>query len=487
MSQPAENPGRVFLVRGRNDLAAEAITELMESVGLRVLTWEQAVAATGVGSPYLGEIVKAGMRISSAIVVVFTPDDLGCLDPRLSTGSDRPEEEAQRHLAGRARQNVVFEAGMALGIDEKRTVLVEVGIVSGFTDIGGRHAIRLDGSAGRRKAFLDRLKTIGCSVDLDGDRWLRAGDFENAVLPLAEYGLLGEADGNQLFQSDLIPLQSQLLNWHPSSEGEDLTIRCVAQLPAGSDLHVRAEPASPSRGEAREAILGDLLADGELDSWFKEQADAFNATPEPWVVAGHNAGDFSELIRSCHYQSDRPLAPLMLECAVQTGWTRPHRPQRDRVAALRVILDLRLRILELGPDRQPAEIRHATTPTPAPAALSALELFHAITAAMSAVDVAQLAFAALLTKGESIDGHLGVWVDSRTGIERLVDLSTLRRIPGSPSASHASAFHELPLERADDSLAPLQARRVIAQTLVADMLERSGWRGATSMLESLPK
>ena len=66
---------------------------------------------------------------------------------------------------------------MALGRDPDHTVIVEVGDVRPFSDIAGRHVVRLNNDAAKRMDLTERLKTCGCSVDTSGKDWLEAGDF----------------------------------------------------------------------------------------------------------------------------------------------------------------------------------------------------------------------------------------------------------------------------------------------------------------------
>jgi hypothetical protein len=65
----------------------------------------------------------------------------------------------------------LFEAGMAIGHDADRTILVELGNVRPFSDVAGRHVIRMDGGAARRKELANRLETAGCAVNLSHDDW----------------------------------------------------------------------------------------------------------------------------------------------------------------------------------------------------------------------------------------------------------------------------------------------------------------------------
>ena len=162
----------VFLVYGRWHDAVEAMRELLGSLDLKVIEWEQAVQTTGKASPYIGEILDAGFRMAHAAVVLMTPDDIAALHPGLQPANTQPEA-----LAGQPRPNVIFEAGMAWQQFRTRTLLVEFGHLRGFSDLGGVHMVRLDGSPQTRRAIASRLKTIGCAVDDSGDRWLSAGSF----------------------------------------------------------------------------------------------------------------------------------------------------------------------------------------------------------------------------------------------------------------------------------------------------------------------
>jgi hypothetical protein len=53
----------------------------------------------------------------------------------------------------------------------------QMGKLRPFSDVAGRHAVRIDGSASRRKELAQRLESAGCAVSLAGEDWLTAGDF----------------------------------------------------------------------------------------------------------------------------------------------------------------------------------------------------------------------------------------------------------------------------------------------------------------------
>ena len=164
----------VFVVHGRNAAARDALFAFLRSIGLRPLEWSQAVAATGKASPYIGEVLDAAFSVAQAIVVLMTPDDVACLHETLRKNDDPLYETSP---TAQARPNVLFEAGMAMGRNPDRTVLVEVGTLRPFSDVGGRHVVRLNDTPQKRQELAMRLKSAGCPVDLSGSDWHDAGRF----------------------------------------------------------------------------------------------------------------------------------------------------------------------------------------------------------------------------------------------------------------------------------------------------------------------
>ena len=149
-----------------------AMFTFLRAIDLNPIEWSEAMRMTAEGSPHIWDILDSAFKAAQAVVVLLTPDDIAYLRPEYSVGEDDPDREPQ----GQARPNVLFEAGMALGRDARRTVLVELGKLRPFTDVAGRHAVRMDNTAQRRKDLAQRLRTAGCAVNLDGEDWLTAGE-----------------------------------------------------------------------------------------------------------------------------------------------------------------------------------------------------------------------------------------------------------------------------------------------------------------------
>ena len=173
---------QVFVVHGRNEKARIALFAFLRSIGLEPLEWSEAVTAAGPPTPYIGEILNAAFSRAHAVVVLFTPDDEACLRQQFRSDSD-PRHEVEP--TGQARPNVLFEAGMAMGRDSNRTILVELGTLRPFSDIGGRHLLRINDTSQQRQQLAQRLQTAGCPVSLEGTEWHTEGDFD-AALELAQ-------------------------------------------------------------------------------------------------------------------------------------------------------------------------------------------------------------------------------------------------------------------------------------------------------------
>jgi hypothetical protein len=172
-SSDSDRARKVFVVHGRNREARAAMFTFLRAIGLAPIEWSEAVKLTGEASPYIGNVLDAAFDAAQAVVVLLTPDDIAYLRSEYASSDDDPETNP----SAQARPNVLFEAGMAMGRDARRTVLVELGQLRPFSDVVGRHAVRINGSPERRNELAQRLDTAGCDVNLDGEDWLSAGDF----------------------------------------------------------------------------------------------------------------------------------------------------------------------------------------------------------------------------------------------------------------------------------------------------------------------
>jgi predicted nucleotide-binding protein len=185
------DPRKVFVVHGRNEELRRSLFSFLRAIDLVPTEWTEAIKNTGKSSPYIGEILETAFSQAQAIVVLMTPEDEARLHPEYH-GVDEPVYETKFTL--QARANVLFEAGMAMGRNPDRTVLVEVGKLRGFSDIVGRHTIRLNNEPEKRLELANRLATAGCKVNKDGTDWLKIGDFSvsNLESTASEWGKSGQ-------------------------------------------------------------------------------------------------------------------------------------------------------------------------------------------------------------------------------------------------------------------------------------------------------
>lgn len=178
MSAETPDSRKVFVVHGRNDSARKALFAFLRSIGLHPLEWSHALAASGKGAPFIGEVLDSVYSKVRAVVVLLTGDDLAKLAPTFQEADD---SETEKELTPQARPNVLFEAGLAFGRHPDNTILVQLGVLRPFSDIAGRHVIRISNAPARRQDLADRLRNVGCSVDLSGTDWLSTSDFDSAI------------------------------------------------------------------------------------------------------------------------------------------------------------------------------------------------------------------------------------------------------------------------------------------------------------------
>jgi predicted nucleotide-binding protein len=173
------DPKRVFVVYGRNQPACDAVVHFLRTLKLNPTPFSEVIGRAGPSS-YVGDAIKKGMAESQAIVVLFTPDEEATL-----IYGQLPGDKAVDGGRQQARPNVIFEAGMAIGAHEEHTILVTLGAHAElFSDILGRHILRLNNSSDKRDEFRVKLTHAGCDIDKDATGLHNpslSGDFEACV------------------------------------------------------------------------------------------------------------------------------------------------------------------------------------------------------------------------------------------------------------------------------------------------------------------
>ena len=258
------NAREVFVVHGRNEAAREALFAFLHSIDLRPLEWPEIVRSTEKPAPYIGQALDAAFAGAHAVVVFMTPDDEARLSDAFKNDSD-PQYEAE--LTGQARANVLFEAGMAMGRNEEQTILVELGDLRPFSDIGGRHVIRLDDSPKQRQALAQRLADAGCAVNLQGDSWHTAGNFMAALEP-AQSSL--ESVANTRHQPPS-PALSELSSDKSGAAGNSPTENSKAEIiplywsTGGAEVGLNIK--NYGKGFATEIMGERVLPNGVVHAW----------------------------------------------------------------------------------------------------------------------------------------------------------------------------------------------------------------------------
>jgi predicted nucleotide-binding protein len=235
----------VFVVYGRDVNAKRGIFQFLRAIGLNPIDFLRAVESTGKAAPYIGEVLEAAFKQAQAVLVLMTPDDEVQLREDFRTSED---EAFESQLTGQPRPNVIFEAGMALGLFPDRTVLVELGKIRPISDLSGRHVVRLNNSSQARQTLAKRLEQAGCSVDLDGVDWHDEGSFDVKAVP-KKTGLATDAIRKRI-QEALEPPNRKWRTVERVAYSAGVSLE-VATVILQSDERVRF-----SRGKNRDLIVG---------------------------------------------------------------------------------------------------------------------------------------------------------------------------------------------------------------------------------------
>lgn len=152
----------IFIVHGRNTAARDELAKFLKHLDAKPMSWTEAADLTQKASPTTMDIINAGMANAQAIVVLFTPDDHAKLKPGFIHEHDGAHERA---VTGQARQNVILEAGMALGVAPDRTILVRLGQTRSISDIEGVNWIDLGDTWDHRNRLRVALSHANVTIE----------------------------------------------------------------------------------------------------------------------------------------------------------------------------------------------------------------------------------------------------------------------------------------------------------------------------------
>jgi hypothetical protein len=261
-----------------------------------------------------------------------------------------------------------------------------------------------------------------------------------------------------------------------------LTLRVLIALPGVLPLMGGGGPEQITqlRGEARENLIRGVLDGSQLTRWLTEQRETWHWTDEPsWQVHGNSNVELTELRFLPQWLVNRPRRPFYARCGVVTG--QHVRPNMESEPAVQIACDLMINVLELDVDRQPGSIRHQTTPPPAPAALDVEELAAYLGNLWLITDLAPQLAQALLPGDKQLHGEAAMWMVVQQQLGRVINLQQLERLPESTDVSTGQSATPWPLPERSSSSA---VASLIAD-LLGDMLERSGYRRLTPLLDKL--
>jgi predicted nucleotide-binding protein len=146
---------KIFIVHGHDETLKEKVARFITNAGLNpIILHEQPNRGRSILQKLRDHSVKVGY-----VIVLFTPDDLGCT-------KDEYEKGQLPNLRSRARQNVIFELGFFLGLlNDKFVCVIHKSIDEIPTDYSGILYINCDDGNSWKTELLKELGDIGFEIN----------------------------------------------------------------------------------------------------------------------------------------------------------------------------------------------------------------------------------------------------------------------------------------------------------------------------------
>ena len=136
---------RVLLIHGHDSIGVKEVARLVERLGLEPILWQEALDRIGLMSPSVIERFRSCLDVAQGVVIVLE----GGL--------------------GESELNLVFEAGLALGLAEERTVVIQLGDQTPPDDLAAVNILRLRSTEESANALSSALASAGCAIPRPAD------------------------------------------------------------------------------------------------------------------------------------------------------------------------------------------------------------------------------------------------------------------------------------------------------------------------------
>lgn len=260
----------------------------------------------------------------------------------------------------------------------------------------------------------------------------------------------------------------------PNANGPEVLARVAIALPAPMPRRSEQpdEVASRLEPEDREDLLLGVLNNSVLTRELRRLQSSWHWVSDlGWQIQGGAPGpEVTTAIFGFQWEAPRLRQPLALRCAVLTGWANKSEWQ----PSLLVALDLSINVLELDSERRPADIRHFSTPAPAPAALQPEELGDLVSLLTSEVGpLGSEVLEPMVGLQPETTGQVAAWLHhDGLSLDRFVNLLGWTRLPSPTSATRAEAAEAWPFDEYGDERGQLR----LARGLLAGALQANDYR-----------
>jgi predicted nucleotide-binding protein len=159
IDKPTPRGSEVFIVHGHNAAVRESVARAVETLGLPAMILHE--------QPNAGRTIIEKLEAHQAsgfAIILLTADDLGCS----IASAGKADAISRAQMEQRARQNVLFEAGLFIGLLTRKFVclLKEPG-VSIPTDLAGYVWTEIDAAGLWKYSLAKELKAAGFDVDMN--------------------------------------------------------------------------------------------------------------------------------------------------------------------------------------------------------------------------------------------------------------------------------------------------------------------------------